>query len=161
MRRLVAIVTAAGLTLASAALLGPARAAEPDPAAAGAFSAPFREDGNPGSEDTAGCKVAGDGTTCLPSAASTVVLPNNKVLYWNALEGTESIKLNAVLEGGDVTVDDQSRVLSVNTTDPQASTWEKTDPLRGGDEPGRLYRRREWRYNVDQRRHVPRRGLWL
>ena len=135
MRRFVAAATATALVLATVALLAPARAADPDPASVGAFSAPFREDGNPESEDTAGCKVAGDGTTCLPAAASTVVLPNGKVLYWNALEGTESIKTNAVLEGGDLTVDDQSRVLTLDPQNPAASTWALTDPLRGGGNP--------------------------
>lgn len=135
MRRFAAAATTTALVLATVALLAPARAAAPDPATVGAFSPAFREDGNPESDDTAGCKVAGDGTTCLPAAASTVVLPNGKVLYWNALEGTESVKNNAVLEGGDVTVDDQSRVLTVNAENPAASTWALTDPLRGGGNP--------------------------
>jgi hypothetical protein len=122
------------MVLGAVSLLGPAQAADPDPAAVGQFSSPFREDGDPESEDTAGCKVAGDGSTCLPAAASTVVLPNGRILYWNALEGTESIKNNAVLEGGDLTVDDQSRVLTL-AADPAASQWVPTDPLRGGGNP--------------------------
>src|SRR5687767_2036490 len=134
MRRTLATVTAMAMVLGAVSLLGPAQAADPDPAAVGQFSSPFREDGDPESEDTAGCKVAGDGTTCLPTAASTVVLPNGRILYWNALEGTESIKNNAVLEGGDLTVDDQSRVLTL-AADPAASQWVPTDPLRGGGNP--------------------------
>lgn len=132
MRRLVALAVAGSLVLASAVLLGPVEAAEDDAAKLGAFSKAFREDGDPESEDTAGCKVAGDGSTCLPAAASTVVLPNGRILYWNALEATESIQTNAVLEGGDLTIDDQSRVLTLDADDPSASTWEPTSPLRGG-----------------------------
>ena len=132
MRRLVALATAGSLVVASAVLLGPVRAEEGDAATVGVFSKAFREDGDPEGADTAGCKDPTDGTTCLPAAASTVVLPNGKVLYWNALENTEGIDQNAVLEGGDGTLDDQSRVLTINADDPSASTWELTSPLRGG-----------------------------
>jgi hypothetical protein len=123
------------MVLGTVSLLGPAQAADPDTSQVGEFSKAFREDGNPDSEDTAGCKVAGDGTTCLPTAASINVLPNGKILYWNALEGTESIKLNAIAEGGDLTLDDQTRVLTLNESDPAASTWDKSDPLQGGANP--------------------------
>jgi hypothetical protein len=135
MRRWLAGSTVVALVLGTVALLGQAQAADPDPAEVGSFSKAFREDGDPESADTAGCKVPGDGTTCLPAAASTVVLPNGRILYWNALEGTESIKLNAVLEGGDLTVDDQSRVLTLDPANPAQSTWVTTEPLRGGGNP--------------------------
>jgi hypothetical protein len=136
MRKLMAAVVAAGLSLGSAALLDPAIGQEGDPGQLGAFSAPFREDGQPDSPDTAGCTELPDGTfSCLPAAASTVVLPNGRILYWNALEGTENISLNAVAQGGDVTVDDQSRVLDLNADNPGASTWLLTDPSAGGGNP--------------------------
>jgi hypothetical protein len=136
MRRTLAVATTVALVAASAALLGPARAADPDQAKVGAFSKAFREDGKPDDPDTAGCKTPGDGATCLPAAASVLGLPNGKILYWNALEGTESVQNNAVLEGGDLTVDDQTRVLSLNAADPGASTWVATEPARGGANPG-------------------------
>ncbi|MEY2477685.1 MAG: hypothetical protein QOG87_3000, partial [Actinomycetota bacterium] len=132
MRRILATATAVAMVLGTVSLLGPARAADPDPSQVGSFGKAFREDGNPESEDTAGC---GDGTTCLPTAASVNVLPNGKVLYWNALEGTESIPLNAVLEGADLTLDDQTRVLTLNESDPAKSTWDKSEPLQGGANP--------------------------
>jgi hypothetical protein len=137
MRNVMAAVVAAGLSLASAALLDPAQGQTGDPSELGAFSAPFREDGQPDSPDTAGCNELPDGTfSCLPTAASTVVLPNGKILYWNALEGTDNISLNAVAQGGDVTVDDQTRVLQLNADNPGASTWLLTDPKDGGANPG-------------------------
>jgi hypothetical protein len=132
MRRFLAVTSVGGLILATVSLWGPARAADPDPAKAGSFAKPFREDGKPDDADTAGCKTPGDGATCLPAAASVISLPNGKILYWNALEGTESVKLNAVAEGGDLTLDDQTRVLSLNQDDPAASSWVPTEPARGG-----------------------------
>lgn len=136
MRKFTLIAPTVLLAVFSAVVLVPAQAAEDDPAKIGEFSPAFREDGDPESGDTAGCKPGADGLQqCLPAAASSVVLPNGKILYWNALEGTENVQNNAVLEGGDVTVDDQSRVLTLNPEDPAASAWALTDPVAGGGNP--------------------------
>jgi hypothetical protein len=132
MRRFLAMATVSGLILASVSLLGPARAADPDRAKVGSFAPAFREDGKPDDPDTAGCTTPGDGATCLPAAASSVVLPNGKVLYWDALEGTESIKASILVEGGAAMLDELVRVLSLDPKDPAASAWNTTDPARGG-----------------------------
>jgi hypothetical protein len=132
MRKWLAVVIAGALTVSTAALLGPALAADPDPAQVGSFAKPFREDGQPDSPDTAGCKTPGDGNTCLPAAASSVMLPNGKVLYWDALEGTESMKATVLLEGGADFLDELVRVLTLDTVNPPDSKWATTDPARGG-----------------------------
>src|SRR6476660_8269940 len=70
-----------------------ARQASGGPAALGVFRPPFTEptlgDGRATSQD---CVTNEDGSkSCKPAGNSVNVLPNGKVLYWNALEGTENI----------------------------------------------------------------------
>ncbi|MES2684931.1 MAG: galactose oxidase early set domain-containing protein [Pseudomonadota bacterium] len=50
---------------------------------------------------------------CKPSAGSVALLPDNRVVYFNALEGTENVEFNIVKEFGDVAVSDQTRILSM------------------------------------------------
>ena len=121
--RLVAVIIG---TIAVAAIgLVPATAA-PNLGALGSWTEPFREDGfaRPG---TAGCiKVSGE-QQCLPPGASIVVLPDGRILYWNALEGTEDIKLSLVNEIGDQARNSQSRVLTL-AANPANSSWEVPTP---------------------------------
>ncbi|MBV8693690.1 MAG: galactose oxidase, partial [Actinobacteria bacterium] len=132
MRKTLAVfITAVGVL---GLVLAPGAHAD-DPAKLGSFSSPFREDAfkRPG---TAGCVARPDGTfDCLPAAASSVGLPTGKVLYWNALEGTEDIQLNTVVEAGDRILNDHGRVLGIDFANPAGSTWTEPSPGDGGANP--------------------------
>lgn len=52
---------------------------------------------------------------CKPSAGSVALLPDNRIVYFNALEGTENVEFNIVKEFGDVAVNDQTRLLSMGS----------------------------------------------
>lgn len=52
---------------------------------------------------------------CKPSAGSVALLPDDRMIYFNALEGTENVEFNIVKEFGDVAVSDQTRVLSLGS----------------------------------------------
>ena len=69
----------------------------PGPAQVGRFLPPF-EDTRPG-EGPEACRTDADGRKlCKPAGATVVALANGKVLYWDALEGTENVQLSIVLE---------------------------------------------------------------
>lgn len=51
---------------------------------------------------------------CKPSAGSIALLPDNRMVYFNALESTENVEFNIVKEFGDVAINDQTRVLTLN-----------------------------------------------
>jgi len=117
----------------------------------GRFLPPFREDGahydaatntfsggfaKGGRTDANGCVAATDpgkktgapagnpnAYDCLPAGAAMVVLPNGKLVFWNALEGEEAVTgTNAVLtDGGRLTVNDESRVLDLRSGKPSYS----------------------------------------
>src|SRR5205085_2510865 len=76
--------------------------------------------------DANGCKPD---NSCLPAGATVVQLADGRVLYWNALENTEQIPNNAVLEGGHLTVNDQSRLLTLSSDTP---SWAKPSPVDAG-----------------------------
>lgn len=50
---------------------------------------------------------------CKPAAGSIALLPDDRLVYFNALENTENAEFNAFKEAGDITVNDQSRVLQL------------------------------------------------
>ena len=84
------------------------------------------------------CLIDADGVyRCKPAGATIVVLPDNNLLYWDALEGTENVELSIVAEYGFVSENDQSRVLKLspsgNTVVP---TWTRPTPVDGGANPG-------------------------
>lgn len=70
---------------------------------------------------------------CKPAAGTLAVLPDNRLLYTNALEGTENVEFSIVGEFGQVSVNDQSRVLSLDENGNPS--WEKPNPLRAGANP--------------------------
>src|SRR4051794_29543012 len=85
-------------------------------ASQGSFSAPFTEptltDGRATDQD---CVTNEDGSkTCKPAAGTMNLLPSGKILYWNALEGTENIKTSIVDEYGAKSINDQSRLLDLS-----------------------------------------------
>ena len=110
-------ILAAGVVIATLAPInGAARAAtaaDGDPAQVGRFSAAFEE-------AAAKCVLDADGRElCKPTAASTIVLPTGRVLYWDALEGTERINLTILVEGGDSQGSARTRVLDLSTGTPR------------------------------------------
>jgi hypothetical protein len=139
--------------------LGAAGAAAATPTPSGHFLTPFREDGahydaatntfvggfaKGGKTDANGCVAADDPNKqtgapkdnpnaydCLPAGASMVQLANGKIAYWNALEGEEAIAGtdSVLLDGGRLTVNDESRVLDQHTGKP---TFAKPSPVDAG-----------------------------
>lgn len=105
---------ACGVLTAIVATLAPlgtsAGAADGDPRQVGAFSAPFEESGER-------CVVDFDGRKlCKPAGTALSSLATGRVLYWDALEGTENVNLNALFEGGHQTRNDRTRVLEIGAT---------------------------------------------
>ncbi|HMC43325.1 MAG TPA: galactose oxidase-like domain-containing protein, partial [Acidimicrobiales bacterium] len=74
-----------------------------------------------------------------PSGATMVQLADGRVLYWDALEGTENIAagstdsqglpVSSVPDGGRLTVNDQSRLLTLTSSGPR---WTTPSPADGG-----------------------------
>lgn len=50
---------------------------------------------------------------CKPAAGSIALLPDDRLVYFNALENTENAEFNTFKEGGDITVNDQTRVMAL------------------------------------------------
>ncbi|MGH9085993.1 MAG: galactose oxidase-like domain-containing protein, partial [Acidimicrobiales bacterium] len=122
--------TRTAVVVAALAALAPvtagAAAAPPDPAQVGAFTAPFEEAGEQ-------CVIDADGRElCKPAAATVVALATGRVLYWDALEGTENVDLNAVMEGAHQTRNDRTRVLDLSGSVPSFSV---PTPEDGGANP--------------------------
>ena len=55
---------------------------------------------------------------CKPAGASVVVLPNGKLVYWDALEGMEDVRYNVVAEYGRTAQNDVSRQLDIRSGTP-------------------------------------------
>jgi hypothetical protein len=110
------------------ATLAPLRAdaAEGDPAQVGQFTAPFEEVGEQ-------CRIDADGRElCKPAGATQAALPTGRVLYWDALEGTENVNLNAVAEGAHQTRNDRTRIIDLSTGAPR---FRAPSPEDGGAGP--------------------------
>jgi hypothetical protein len=111
----------------------PALPASSDPAQTGSFGQPFAEPTVGGVATEERCVVDEDGVTvCKPAAGSVSVLANGRIVYWNALEGTERIELSLVTEYGSVALNDQSRLLDLSTS---PFGWSVPDPSDGGANP--------------------------
>ncbi|HUR49449.1 MAG TPA: galactose oxidase-like domain-containing protein [Acidimicrobiales bacterium] len=126
------------LALAFALVLGGAQATNVGAARVqdtGFLSIPFREDGAPfdprtgtfgGARGDDGCLVdtpQAERSDCLPAAAAQVLLPDSRVLYWNAIEGGETVDGTVALQGGDTFINDQSRVLSLDYPRSRGGSW--------------------------------------
>lgn len=104
----------------------------------GHFSTPFAEptitsDGEVIETDEK-CITNSEGLQeCKPAAGTIALLADNRLLYTNALEGTENVELSIVAEFGEVSINDQSRVLSLDADGNP--TWERPNPLRAGANP--------------------------
>ena len=101
----------------------------------GFLFSPFREDGavfdpqtgtfgGPRGDD--GCLVdapQADRDDCLPAGAAQTLLPDSRVLYWNAIEGGEAVDGLVAVQAGDTFIDDQSRVLSLDYPNNRGASW--------------------------------------
>jgi hypothetical protein len=124
-RRALLAMTLVG-TLALAAL----PAAANDPAVMGSFETPFVEPTIGDMDSDEACLARQDASlVCKPSAGSLALLPDGRLLYWNALEATENVDLNIVAEFGTVAENDQTRLLDLNDGEP---IWDTPEPFDGG-----------------------------
>ena len=97
----------------------------------GSFAAPIAEPEIEGTPTTAKCLSDADGFKhCKPAAGTLNVLPDGRILYWDALEGTENNRFSIVAEGGTTFTNDQTRLLDLKT-----HTWTRPDPLTAGANP--------------------------
>ncbi len=98
------------------------------PAQLGAFDAPIVEPEIEGIPTAAKCLADQDGFKhCKPAAGTMNVLPDGRILYWDALEGTENNRFSIVAEGGTTFTNDQTRVLDLAT-----HSWTRPNPLTAG-----------------------------
>ena len=67
---------------------------------------------------------------CKPTAGSIALLPDGRMVYFNALEGTENVEFNIVKEFGDVSVNDQTRVLKLGSDN--VASWTRPINVDGG-----------------------------
>jgi hypothetical protein len=104
------------------------------PFSPGTFSKPFSEPTVDGRTTEDKCVThTEDGEShkeCKPAAGSMSVLPDGRVLYWNALEGTENVENGVAVEFGTVSINDQTRVL-----DLAGPTWSRPTPNDAGANP--------------------------
>lgn len=141
-RRRTGIVCVASTLVVVLALAGGegALAGASKAAAQGEFSRPFTEPEINGKKTDKVCikhrddhehgeneHGANHGRDCKPTAGSMTVLASGDVLYWNALEGTENVLNGIGGEFGNLSINDQSRVLDL---DPLS--WRTPDPSDGG-----------------------------
>ena len=93
----------------------------------GQWTQPFEENGSA----TPRCERAGDGSgvwVCKPTAVHTAVLPDGRVLYFNALESQENAPEPSALSLAPSSRDSQARVLDVRSGTPR---WLVPTPPRG------------------------------
>ena len=116
-------------TGAPALLAGPASALEAgDPSVTGRFAAPFEEAGER-------CTTTPDGEQqCKPAAGSVGVLPNGKLVYWDALDSIQEAEVNTVAEFGDQARNDMVRIMDLRGPKP---TFTKSDPNPASNPRGR------------------------
>jgi hypothetical protein len=104
------------------------------PASCGRFAAPFAEPDIAGESTTAKCLPDSDGQlVCKPAAGTMALLGDGRVLYWDALEGTERVQFSVILEFGEQAANDQSRLLTLRPGD--LPSWAKPQPADGGANP--------------------------
>lgn len=108
------------------------------PEQGGSFSPPFAEptiavDGEEITTEER-CIPGADGSlNCKPAAGTVANLGDGRFVYLNALEGTENVEMSIVAEFGEVSVNDQSRVLTLDENDNPS--WARPTPNDGGANP--------------------------
>jgi hypothetical protein len=128
--------------------IGAPQCASDDCAKLGGFSPPFSEptiDGsnpsppeapaNPLNErpgdDRCLYDESGRPIKCKPTAGSIAVLRDGRLLYFNALEGTERVEFSIFFEAGHALQNDQTRVMALG----DGVSWIKPSPNDGGANP--------------------------
>lgn len=104
----------------------------------GSFSEPFAEptiqvDGEQVATDERCITDAGGDVQCKPAAGTIAVLGDGRFVYLNALEGTENVELAVIAQFGEVSVNDQTRVMTLDENDQPI--WIKPTPIDGGANP--------------------------
>lgn len=99
----------------------------------GNFSAPFAEPTIAGQRTSEKCIKIDGRWVCKPAAGSIALLFDDRLLYFNALEGTENIETTILTEIDDAFVNDQTRVLTLGRND--RPSWERPEPNDGGANP--------------------------
>ncbi|MCL7945556.1 galactose oxidase early set domain-containing protein [Marinobacter sp. ATCH36] len=104
----------------------------------GFFSEPFAEptiqvDGEQVATSDRCIVDASGSLQCKPAAGTIAVLGGNRFLYLNALEGTENAELAVIAQFGEVSVNDQSRVMTLDENDQPS--WVEPSPSDGGANP--------------------------
>lgn len=126
---------AAGLLVAGsggvAAVIGDQAGAQA--AGGGSFSPPFAEPTIAGRRTSEKCIKIEGRWVCKPAAGSVALLPDGRLVYFNALEGTENIETSILTEIDDAFVNDQTRVLTLGPND--TPTWKRPEPVDGGANP--------------------------
>ncbi|CAA9217709.1 MAG: hypothetical protein AVDCRST_MAG54-412 [uncultured Actinomycetospora sp.] len=132
------------LNPATVKLLAPeVRATTGGPEVNGEFGKPFAEPTVNGQRSDAKCveseapnkgALQEKALTCKPAAGTLAVLPDGKVFFWDALEGTENNQYSIVTEGGTTFTNDSARRLDLGAgnTNP---TWDTPDAFDGGANP--------------------------
>ena len=83
--------------------------------------------------DNGKCEENDEGVLkCKPAAGSLALLNDGRILYFNALEGTENVEYNALLEIGSAIVNDQTRVLTMKNG---SASWIAPSPVDAGANP--------------------------
>ncbi len=136
-RRRGAAALAAGLALGVGVAPNAAHAictGTPSQCLAGEFGAPFADPLLLGWPTASKCVTDSEGElACKPAAGTLVLLDDDRFLYWNALEGTENVELGIAAEFGNVSANDQSRVLTLGPGD--APSWIRPEPNNDGGAP--------------------------
>jgi hypothetical protein len=104
-------------------------------ATCGSFGPAFAEPTIAGQATSEKCVPDAEGELiCKPAAGSMALLADGRILYWDALEGTERVQFSVVTEFGDEAANDQSRLLTIGPGN--ARTWTQPTPPDGGANPG-------------------------
>lgn len=69
---------------------------------------------------------------CKPAAGSIALLGDGRLLYFNALEGTENVEYSIFFEAGHAIINDQTRVLTLSD---EMASWIEPSPVDGGANP--------------------------
>ena len=135
----------------AAFLSAPVAAVEPgNPAVTGRFTAPFEEAGERCTTD----EQTGE-QDCKPAAGSVGMLPNGKIIYWDALDSIQESEVNTAAEFGHTARNDMARVLDLRSGRPVFSLSNpetSVDPAgNDGSEflPGPLHNNDEKRNDAD------------
>lgn len=132
----VCIVAVSAMLLLGGVVGGSSAQVVGTPDLVGQWTEPFEEGGSgtprcvPAENDTPGF------TVCKPTAVSSNVLPDGRILYWMGIESQENSRGPSAMSLSPSARDSQARVLDLRSGTPQ---WIKTTPERGAHKIGRAH----------------------